>query len=290
MNYSSLYDLIKALETGTKLHIGVIFFGLKRDALLTLPYDSTIHSSEYCWKIKENREDARKCFRCRQLAIRKAIRGKKAFGGLCLYGVWEYTHPIIIGGNTVGIIFIGNIYTAEKGRSIIMKRLEKRGLSHNAEHLISTMEPSFDISQCESCCRVIESYIRLLRFADGADSSSAKKQVIADIVGFIEENLSGSISIKTISELFHYNEKYIGRIFKKQMGCSIRAYIYDRRVKRAMILLRESDASITAIATQTGFENVSYFNRCFRQITGLSPTQYRQATDSDTPIAKISPM
>lgn len=281
MNYSSLFNLIEALEFGTKLHIGVIFFGLKRNSLMMLPYDATIHSSKYCCKIKEERTDARKCYRCRQFAIRKAIKGKKPFGGLCFYGVREYTYPIIIGDDIVGIIFVGNILDPLDGQNTITKRLEIRGISDEAEELMSTMECSVDIAKCESYCRIIESYVRLLRLADDTDTTTSQNPVVADIVSFIEENLCASISIRTISELFHYNPKYIGRMFKQEMGCSIRAYIYDRRVKRAMLQLRESNAGITDIATQMGFDNVSYFNRCFRKITGMSPTEYRKAHDRD---------
>lgn len=54
MNYSNLYDLITSIEHSTKLHIGIIFFGVKRHERMLLPSEATIHSSRYCWKMKES--------------------------------------------------------------------------------------------------------------------------------------------------------------------------------------------------------------------------------------------
>lgn len=116
MNYSNLYDLITSIEHSTKLHIGIIFFGVKRHERMLLPSEATIHSSRYCWKMKESTDMQKKCMRCRQLAIRKAMRTGKPFYELCINGVGEYTHPILIDGEMVGLIFIGNILDSDKGR------------------------------------------------------------------------------------------------------------------------------------------------------------------------------
>jgi len=138
------------------------------------------------------------------------------------------------------------------------------------------MEHNVDLARCETYGRIIESYIRLLA-ASGGDEERIPIQdsVITDILSYIEDNISGDLSVRTIAELFHYNEKCIGRLFKQMLGCSVRMYICSRRVERAMTLLRKSEDSVTDIATRMGFENVTYFNRRFRQLTGMTPTQYR---------------
>ncbi|MBE6613483.1 MAG: helix-turn-helix domain-containing protein [Ruminococcaceae bacterium] len=280
MQYSSLYELITALEYGTKLNIGVIFFGFRRSERLMLPRSSTIRTGEYCWRVKKNNPCAQKCYLCRSLSIRKATRLGKPFGGVCIHGVWEYTHPVFDEENLVCIIFIGNIYDPEKSGTRIHNRLAKLGISDEAERLIGAMEHQVKWSQCEVIGRLIESYIRLIMQADNELSAQSQNSAIADIVSFIEENLCSSLSIRSIAELFHYHEKYIGRLFKQTMGCSIRTYIYSRRIERAMMLLRETNESVIEIATRMGFENVTYFNRRFREITGITPTDYRRAVQN----------
>ncbi len=278
MEYSSLYDLIENLEYGTKLHIGVIFFGLQRSEKLLLPYDATIHTGRYCWKIKEHPEDAKKCLFCRKTAIQKSVFPGKPFASICLHGVYEYTHPVFIDGRLIGIIFIGNILDSAKGKKKILESLGERGLSNMADELLDTMEHNVDTERCKAMGTLIESYIKLLLNAEQeAKAKPTEDSVIVDILTFIEENLTSELSIKTIAEIFHYNEKYMGRIFMKSLGCSIRTYICSRRIERAVVLLGESDDSITDIATRLGFENVTYFNRRFRQLLNMTPTEYRMA-------------
>lgn len=52
MNCSSLYDLITYLEYGTKLNIGVLFFGHYGNEKLSLPFSKTIHSAKICEKMR----------------------------------------------------------------------------------------------------------------------------------------------------------------------------------------------------------------------------------------------
>lgn len=276
MEYSSLLELIESIEHGTKLHIGVIFFGIKRDKRLLLPFSSTIHTGEYCWRLKKSKIIAEKCYRCRQMAIRKAVMTGEPFHGLCINGVWEYTHPVILDGNLIAIIFIGNILEEREGKKKIIRRLCENSLMNEKEKLLLSLENNISIEKCESIGKLIESYIHMLLILCPAESEKdSEGSVIMDIINFIEENLYENISISHIAELFHYNEKYVGRLFKKSFGFSIKMYICTRRIESAMLLLRNTDESITAIATKTGFENVTYFNRRFMQLTKMTPSQYR---------------
>ncbi len=288
MDYSSLIDLISSIEQGTRLHIGVIFFGAKRDKRLLLPFSATIHTSEYCWKLKESKVVADKCYRCRQLAIRKAVLSGKPFAGFCINGVWEYCHPVMKKGELIAIIFIGNILNGDVGKQKILRRLAENGLSDQSKYFLGTLESNTDPVQCEKIGTLIESYIRMLLLVCPASEETADTSpVITDMINFIEDNLYDNLSIETLAEFFHYNEKYIGRLFKKMLGCSIKMYICNRRIERATILLQNTNDSITAIATKTGFENVTYFNRRFRQLTNMSPTEYRLAFQNGKPLPEI---
>ena len=93
-----LYDLIRYLQKGTNLHIGVLFFGSYGNELCRLPHAATIHTSPVCEQMKLGSAGFRRCFRCRNMAIRKALETKRAFGGLCSNGVYEYMHPVVLEG------------------------------------------------------------------------------------------------------------------------------------------------------------------------------------------------
>ena len=75
--------------------------------------------------------------------------------------------------------------------------------------------------------------------------------------------------------MYNYNEKYLGMLFKKQVGRSFHDYLNRRRLYRARMLLEQTTDSVLTIATRVGFNNVTYFNRLFKEYYGMSPSQLR---------------
>lgn len=80
-----LYNMIKYLQNGTKLHIGVLFFGSYGNKMCELPDAHRIHTSTICEEIKtSSKVSYKRCVRCRNLALRKALRTKKT--------IWRNVH------------------------------------------------------------------------------------------------------------------------------------------------------------------------------------------------------
>ena len=237
-----------------------------------------------CWEFKQFPEIDRKCSYCRNKAIQKAVSTGMPFAGFCCNGIWEYIHPVVIDGVVVCIIFIGNILEEKSGERKILHQLSKLPLSGNPLLLLDTMEKNCSPEQYENYALLIESYIQLIyKYAPAADLQQDVKSYIKDILFFVDENINGDITLSKLSGIFHYNEKYLGRQFKKATGMSLDLYICKRRVERAVDLLQNTDNSITDIAYRSGFDTITYFNRRFRQFIGMSPTEYRktlQRTDS----------
>ena len=77
-----------------------------------------------------------------------------------------------------------------------------------------------------------------------------------------------------MANTFHYNQYYIGRLFKNQTGKTVSEYINEQRVSKVKSLLLEENSSIANCALSVGFENVNYFNRVFKKNTGLSPSEF----------------
>ena len=270
MEYNNLYDLISALSYGTNLHIGVLFFGHYGNEKLSIPYKNTIHTSKICELVKNMPGCFPKCYRCRNLAIEKALLTKKPFGGVCINGIYEYTRPVIENGNTICIIFIGNMFSEGRGEKLLQKYLIYDPT------LIDSMEKNFSYQQCELLGSLIESYIRiLLQTYPTSDTHSNFEPLIENLKRYMEEHLEYDIDITTLAKNFHYNRKYLGRLFKQKTGMSFHEYANHRRIARATHLLQTTNETITNISLKCGFNNVTYFCRIFKKNTGLSPTEYR---------------
>lgn len=269
MEISNLIELMEVLSCGTKLHIGVLFFGRYGNKKMSLPREHQIHSSPLCELFKSTRKGYNRCFRCRNAAIRKVLEQKTSFGGCCLNGVYEYMHPIIENEKVVAMIYIGNILPESKG--LLSLRLKEYGIDPS---LINTLEQNISMPDCKCIANVIESYIRMLAlfFSDREE----KNPLIENLIKYALANLEYPLDLDCFSEVFHYNPKYLGRIFKAEMGMSLCEFVNKERCERAKIFLSQGWESVIDIAYKIGFENVTYFNRVFKKYTGVTPTEYRK--------------
>lgn len=84
------------------------------------------------------------------------------------------------------------------------------------------------------------------------------------------------LSVALLAQQARISQTYFRREFKLAFGCQPIAYIRNVRMEHARLLLESGDYSVSEVAIQSGYENVSYFSYDFHRITGQSPSQYRQ--------------
>ena len=66
------------------------------------------------------------------------------------------------------------------------------------------------------------------------------------------------------------------RAFKTHTGRSLFDYLIERRIQAAMAALRGTDDKVASVASENGFPDIVHFNRKFKQLTGVTPTAYRE--------------
>ncbi|MDR0537530.1 MAG: AraC family transcriptional regulator [Tannerellaceae bacterium] len=120
---------------------------------------------------------------------------------------------------------------------------------------------------------LLQLFSRFLEKAEFKQSSIDNR--ILKIVRHIRENINRNIGINELSTLCNLNKDHFIRLFKKEMDCTPLQYINLKKIERAQLMLIISHKSIKDISYALGFDNISYFYRLFRRITGLSPRQYK---------------
>ncbi len=101
-------------------------------------------------------------------------------------------------------------------------------------------------------------------------------QKVHEIALFLQNHCASSISLEELAARFYISKPYLTRIFKSVTGFTVVEYRTFCRIQKAKALLAETDLSITEIAAQTGFGNITYFERVFREATDGSPLRYRK--------------
>jgi AraC-like DNA-binding protein/mannose-6-phosphate isomerase-like protein (cupin superfamily) len=97
------------------------------------------------------------------------------------------------------------------------------------------------------------------------------------VVEYIDEHYKQNVSLDYAAQLSSFSKYHFIRVFKEFTGMTLTDYIAHKRIDEAVHQLHNSDKSVTEIALDIGFENLSSFNKSFRKIMNCSPTQYKSA-------------
>ena len=100
------------------------------------------------------------------------------------------------------------------------------------------------------------------------------------VLKYIENNYMHRITIADVSASIEFSESHFMRYFKETMGTSFVDYLRDYRLTMASRLLTTSDSAILDIAAEVGFDNLSYFNRVFKQRYHMTPSQFRRESQN----------
>lgn len=93
----------------------------------------------------------------------------------------------------------------------------------------------------------------------------------------IQRDFAKPIFLKDLANELGYSSTYLSRLFNKEMGISIAAFINSTRIEEAKKLLHATGESIQQIALTTGFSSSSYFIDKFKEATGMTPNEYRRS-------------
>ena len=98
---------------------------------------------------------------------------------------------------------------------------------------------------------------------------------LKDILKYVETNYHEKITIADAAGICGFSESHFMKFFKTTIAVSFTDYLNSYRLTMAARMLASSSDSIANIAAETGFENLSYFNRVFKRKYGCTPTGFR---------------
>lgn len=105
--------------------------------------------------------------------------------------------------------------------------------------------------------------------------SANKDKRIFQSIQYIHAHINQNISVSHLADLCCMTSDHFIRLFRKEMKLTPLKYINQKKMERAQILLTTTSQAVQQIAVDLSVENVSYFNRLFRQHAGKTPSQFR---------------
>lgn len=99
---------------------------------------------------------------------------------------------------------------------------------------------------------------------------------VNQVLDYVANHCQERITTASLARICHLNENYLCALFKSKMGTTIGEYIKHFRVEKAAVLLKNTNFSITEIASQVGIDDPGYFARVFKKHMGITPREFRK--------------
>lgn len=108
----------------------------------------------------------------------------------------------------------------------------------------------------------------------GHRPKSNHHEIIERMLAYIDENPTADLRLEGLAEMAGFSPVHFHKLFKASTGKTLRTYIEERRIKRAIGLLTATDMTLTEIAYECGFSSQAYFSYAFKKRMGVSPREY----------------
>lgn len=108
------------------------------------------------------------------------------------------------------------------------------------------------------------------------EKDKSRMNIIEKGINYIEINFHNpNLSLEDVALAMNRNPSYYSHLLMKKYGLSFRSILTNIRMNEAKKLLEETDLTIQEIAYKVGYRNANYFSKMFKEVTNVSPRDYR---------------
>lgn len=227
------------------------------------------NSPDFCMTIQNTKNGNDMCRESDNKMLTQCRDTKKAVIHTCHAGIFDMVMPLIKNNITVGFIIIGR-NRADTPFEAVWKKIRWLDCDKESVKKQYLKIASYSMSQIQSlinliCETLIENFIEL-----------NIPKPLTDASDYIENNLSGDVSIQSICNNVHISKNALYKLFKEVYGCTVNDYIIWVRVEYAKKLLVNSFKTIWEVGEEVGAPNPAHFCTMFKKSTGLSPSEFRK--------------
>lgn len=123
---------------------------------------------------------------------------------------------------------------------------------------------------------VFEEYVLQLYNILNEKSDKQCSKLVSNAIKIINRECKNNLKIKDIAQELECSEKYLSKIFHKEVGKTILYYKNDVRINFSKMLLIYSNSSIMEISQLMNFNSIHQFSKLFKKHTTLSPSEFRR--------------
>ena len=113
-------------------------------------------------------------------------------------------------------------------------------------------------------------------------SPVSKHRDIDELIKYMNSNFGQELTLEYLAARQHLSKEYLSRYFKKETGKNISEYLSEIRISRAKGMLHTDTFPIGFISEYCGYRTISAFEKAFKKIVGMSPSDYRKSSQKSS--------
>ena len=113
------------------------------------------------------------------------------------------------------------------------------------------------------------------KLAKSEHITEGREERMVDIMRYIQSHYR-DVTLEELSGNFHLSAPYLSKYIKEHTGATFQETVKKARMRKAKVLLKETNRTVESIAADVGYETVEHFNRLFKKNYGMTPVQFRR--------------
>lgn len=105
--------------------------------------------------------------------------------------------------------------------------------------------------------------------------TTADNELMERAFDYIHQHYTEELTLKMVADHIHISRNYFSILFKRNSEQKFIDYVMELRIKKATELLRDTSQKVYEVAKNSGFNDVKYFSKLFKKMTGYTPGSYR---------------
>lgn len=163
----------------------------------------------------------------------------------------------------------------ECSKRYFAKKINDNNIRQKYETLVESFKYRTNFYKTKIRISVLDLLVALAEeFSEENKNRDSDKQmeIIKHVIEYISDNYSSEITIDTLSQFAGYSRAHLSRQFKKATGLSIVEYINYIRCTNAHTMLIGENKTVSEVALECGFSNMSYFSKIYKRVIGNLPS------------------
>ena len=187
----------------------------------------------------------------------------------------RFRERVIDSGATPGHI---REYTARFASKILAAVAEWGGRAAWDEDRLDFHDMVRSMTDSRSKAELSAYFSRVLELAAGEQETAPEtdNSTVIKVISFIRSNFHRDITLTDAAELVGLTPEYLSKLFNQEMDVNFVVFLRNFRISTAKRLLAEGGHKIAEVAEAVGFHDVKYFNKVFKTVTGVSPSEYKK--------------